>query len=426
VSHSFESTGAFEVSCQLEVADALAADNQGYLHVQIFERLPILLVDDPNERVETDTPFVLAALGARTNDRSQPGYHSVFEPHTVSPEQLAATDLTAFRCVVLANVRGVPPSAIEKLESYVQDGGGVWLALGNHTDSAFFNERFYRGGLGLAPLKLTEPVGDPNNHETFISMRAFSDAHPATTLLADFQRLDLDRVRVYRRHQFDPFSGKDVSTLLQGPGGEPIVVERKLGRGRVIVQGIPLGISWSTLPVCQVYVALLHEWLWYLSEPNLPKRNLAVGEALVEATTNKTSAAQLLLPSGGTGDVPVSSTAGKSQLRYLATRWPGPYVLNVKDESGTNNVIKFHVQRDARESDLKLLTDADRQQLASAKEFRLSHGLDAAHSIGKIEIPKHPLEGWLLTVLAVILLGEIALAGWTTHQRQLRVKPVTM
>jgi hypothetical protein len=92
----------------------------------------------------------------------------------------------------------------------------------------------------------------------------------------------LDRARIYRRVQFEAFSGKDVSILLQAQGGEPVVVERKLGRGRVLVQGVPLGVAWSTLPLCQAYVAMLHEWLWYLSEPGLPKRNLIVGESIVE------------------------------------------------------------------------------------------------------------------------------------------------
>src|SRR6185369_1220295 len=98
-----------------------------------------------------------------------------------------------FRCVLIANPKSLPSASITALETYVQNGGGVWLALGPQTDEKFFNDHFYRGGLGIAPLKLTEPVGDPNDREKFFTVRASSDSHPATVLLADFQRLDLDR-----------------------------------------------------------------------------------------------------------------------------------------------------------------------------------------------------------------------------------------
>src|SRR5207249_11806369 len=176
-------------------------------------------------------------------------------------------------------------------------------------------EHFYRGGLGLAPMKLTQPIGDPNDHEKFFGVRAASEAHPATALLSDFQRLDLDRARIYRRHQFDPASGKDVYVLLQVQHVDPIVVERKLGRGRVLVQSIPLGVSWSTLPLCQAYVAMLHEWLWYASEPGLPKRNLAPGEAIIERTEKKPAHIQLTLPNDRSLEL--------DQARYDATRLPG-------------------------------------------------------------------------------------------------------
>jgi hypothetical protein len=424
LSHQFDAAGTFDVTCQLEAGDDLPADNQAHVLAEIYERLPILFVEDPvsSEPLENDAAFVLAALGARKGDAKRE-WRSVFEPAVIDSRGLASADLNQFRCVVLSNTRNLAPASLEKLEAYVQNGGGVWLALGSQTEERFYNDHFYRGGLGLAPLKLSAVVGDPNDREKFFSVRAASDAHPATALLADFQRLDLDRARVYRRHQFDPFSGKDVSILLQAQGGEPVVVERKLGRGRVLVQAIPLGVSWSTLPLCQAYVALLHEWLWYLSEPNLPKRNLAVGEALVEQAP-KEKTAELTLPDARSVELNASGSAPAAQFRYVSTRLPGEYTLSAKG-TGPATATKFYVQRNPQESDLKTFSEAERAQLTALKEFQLNAGVNDVAS-GKVQVPKHPLEGWLLAALAFVLLGEIMLAGWTTHRRNLRVKPVTM
>jgi len=368
---------------------------------------------------------VLAALGQRKSSDGKREWRSVFEPTVIESAALTATDLKQFRCVVLANVRNLASEAVAKLEGYVHNGGGVWLALGSHTEEQFFNERLYRGGLGLAPMKIGAAIGDPNDRERFFSVRATSDAHPATALLADFQRLDLDRARIYRRVQFEAFSGRDVSILLQAQGGEPVVVERKLGHGRVVVQGLPLGVAWSTLPLCQAYVAMLHEWLWYLSEPGLPKRNLVVGESIVEAAAAQNDAAQLTLPDARKIEVTAASGPSGAQFRFSGTRLPGDYTLRGKGGKA-DATSSFFVQRNPQESDLRPLTEQDQQQLASSKFFRMNAAVDVIASAPRLETPKHPLEGWLLGLLAAVFVGEIALAGWMTHRRNLRVRPVTM
>ena len=196
--------------------------------------------------------------------------------------------------------------------------------------------------------------------------------------------------------------------LLQVQHGDPVVVERKFGRGRVLVQSTPLGVSWSTLPLCQAYVAMLHEWLWYASEPGLPKRNLVPGEAILEQGVAK---AQLTLPNDRTTEF--------SEGRYANTRLPGEYALRADSKA-----VAFHVQRTADESDLKPLSDSDLKQLA-ANHIGVNGSLDAP-ATAKTEPPRHPLERALLIALPFLLLGEMLLAAWSTQRRNLRVAPVTM
>jgi hypothetical protein len=420
LSHQFDAVGPFEITCHLEADDELRGDNESRLLVEIYDRLPILLA----EPLQNDAPFVLAALGQRKSSDGKREWRSVFEPTVIESAALNATDLKEFRCVVLANVRNLAPEAVAKLEAYVHNGGGVWLALGSHTEEQFFNERLYRGGLGLAPMKIGAAIGDPNDRERFFSVRATSDAHPATALLADFQRLDLDRARIYRRVQLEAFSGKDVSILLQAQSGEPVVVERKLGRGRVLVQGVPLGVAWSTLPLCQAYVAMLHEWLWYLSEPSLPKRNLVVGESIIEGAATPNATAALTLPDARKVELNAAAGASGARFQFSGTRLPGDYTLAAKSENA--KATRFFVQRTPQESDLRPLSEQDQQQLASSKFFRMNAGVDAIASAPRLEAPKHPLEGWLFGLLVAVFVGEIALAGWMTHRRNLRIRPVTM
>jgi hypothetical protein len=426
LAHQFPSAGLSDIACHLEAKDVLPADNEARLLVQVFERLPILLVEESNaaESLELDSTFVLAALGARKVGRDS-GWRSIFEPTVIEPGALAQTDLKRFRCIILADPRTLEPAIMEKLEAYARSGGGVWMALGSHLDEKLFNERFYRGGLGLAPFKLTSAIGDPNDREKFFAVRASSETHPATVLLSDLQRLDLDRARIYRRHQFDASSGRDVSVLLEVQHGDPVVVERKLERGRVLVQSIPLGISWSTLPLCQAYVAMLHEWLWYLVEPALPKRNLAVGETIIDSANAK-DIGELTLPDGRTIELQPVASSGSTQVRYSATRLPGEYVFRRKAKDPETARTRFLVQRNSEESDLKNLSEQDVEQMRSTRRFQVNAAADALVVSGKIDAPKHPLERWLLAGLGFVLLGELMLAGWMTQRRNLTLKPVTM
>jgi hypothetical protein len=127
----------------------------------------------------------------------------VFEPTVITPGALETTPLERYRGVVLLNVRQLASAAIQKLDAYVRSGGGVWITLGEGIDPTYFNDNFYSGGRGLSPLRLAMPIGDADNRDKFFTVRAASDSHPATKLLADLQRLDLDKARIYRRHQFD-------------------------------------------------------------------------------------------------------------------------------------------------------------------------------------------------------------------------------
>ncbi|MBL9134638.1 MAG: hypothetical protein JNK85_02155, partial [Verrucomicrobiales bacterium] len=306
-------------------------------------------------------------------------------------------------------------------------GGGLWLTLGPRTQPETFAQAFFRGGSGLSPYALGSPVGDPGQRDLFTSIRAASDAHPATLLLSDFQRLDLDRARVFRRHAFDVSTGRDVSILLQAQGGDPVAIERKLGRGRVIVQAIPLGISWSTLPLCQAYVALLHEWLWYLGEPSLPRRNLSVGDAFSQTIPGLIDRATLQTPNGArTSLTPERLPGGNSRLRAALLRHPGDYAITCTPSTGTSTTFPFQVRRDARESDFTGLGDQDLAKIQEQAGFQIGNGLRNVANTASAPPPRHPLEGWFLKILPWVVLGEILLAGWMSQRRNRQWTAVSM
>jgi hypothetical protein len=98
LAHEFPTPGVSEMACRLEVKDALTADNEARVLVQVYERLPILIVEEvnPGDPLESDSAFVLAALGARKTGAGATGWHSVFEPTVIEPGALATVEPIPF------------------------------------------------------------------------------------------------------------------------------------------------------------------------------------------------------------------------------------------------------------------------------------------------------------------------------------------
>jgi hypothetical protein len=267
---------------------------------------------------------------------------------------------------------------------------------------------------------LLQPIGDAEDREHSAALAPPAADNPATALLADTHRLDVDRVRIYRRHQFDLGRAVSHSVLLRAEGGAPIALEKDLGRGRVIVQGLPLGLAWCSFPLSQAYVVMVHEWLWHLTEPGLEKRNLQKGEPLQASWPLDASngGAFLTTPVGQRVPLVGQEEEGRLVFRYPRTRWPGEYRLSVSGAPAGAGAEKFHVSRDPEESNLTPLSAAQTQALA------LAGGLDFGAAPlyqpqgQRVAAPPKALAMWLLVALVLLMALELTVAFWLVHHRR--------
>jgi hypothetical protein len=427
LSQPFATSGLVEVSCRLVGEDDLPPDDSSRLLLEVTRAVPILLVEgepqtDPSL---SDTRYFLAALGYRVG---LPKSAAVFQPKLISYQNLRREELSAFSCVVLANIPRLPADLVQKLASYVNSGGGLWIALGEQTDVEAFNQGFFQQSVGLSPLALRQPVGDAEDHEKFTLLVPPAADHPATALLADLQRLDIHRVQVYRRHQFDSETQSSVSVLLRAEGGAPLAVEKNLGRGRVIVQAIPLGLAWSSFPLCHAYVVMAHEWLWYLVEPSLVKRNLQAGEPLqtTRPIESASGTASLETPTGWRAQLIGQEEDNRLVFRYAKTLFPGEYRLTFPDGKQGSSPERFRVSRDPAESDLTPLSAKQMQTLSETGGLTLAGDPLSQPGNRRIAAPPKALAEWLLLALVLLMAFEVTFAYWLARQRRNTAPAVTM
>ncbi len=427
VTHAFETAGHFDLWCQVDAQDVLEADDEAHLIFTIADKLPVLVVDGSSQvdPLYTDVGYLLASLGFGDQSEGEgPSWESGFAPKTIPTSELASEVLDPYRCVILANPRRLSLTASERLKAYVEAGGGLWVVMGDAITAEEFNETWYREGIGLSPLPLLTTIGDPESKEDFKHLQAPSETHPATQLLADLQRLDINRVQIFRRHQFDELRALDTSVLLRLEHGDALAVEQNVGQGRVIFLGVPLGLAWSNLPVCQSYVALVHEWIWYLAAPSFERHNLSLGETIQMTVDNSPAAGDFSIKLPNSQSISLPSPQGSSRgLSFNQTQVPGAYTVESDDLSLRS---PFYIERDPEESTLRGLNPEELATFTSipsiqvgAKSLSIPKNLD-------LEIPTTPIANTLLLTLLAVVVAELLLAAWCTQQRNPGISAVTM
>ena len=357
-----------------------------------------------------DAFFVQAAMGWM--DGEPLGIGSVYTPTMVTPAQLGQTELHQYRAVVIPNLEEVNEDVCRRLQNFVMEGGGLWIALGPRTDVERFNQHLFAEGSGLVPLPIDRIIDESadKNQKTMIDPVASS--HPATMSLADSERLDTNRIVVSRRYRFVSLAeGDDAVVLLKLTDGEPLAVEKLVGRGRVIVQAVPLRMVWSELAKSQAFVVMIQDWLNYITQPLATRYNLQAGDAirlcLPEPDVHE---ATLRTPEGEEVELTADTTNGGVAFQTNRTIQPGEYSMEV-GLSGQR--IPFLVGRDSNESNLAPLTAAERDRLAEARG--LGHG--TANNSLNTAIPSDPVWPLLLSLLIGLLLCELLLAGNMSRQR---------
>jgi hypothetical protein len=164
--------------------------------VEVIEQAPVLLVESAADLagIQQDSFFLKAALG--WIDGEPLDEKAIYTPTLIEPEDLARADLKRHRAVVIPNYTDLTKDAVEQLERFVSDGGGLWLALGPRSDVEGFNQLLFADGAGLAPLAIGGVVDEAispasNGAAATTTIDPFLPEHPATTELANHEQLDL-------------------------------------------------------------------------------------------------------------------------------------------------------------------------------------------------------------------------------------------
>lgn len=231
------------------------------------------------------------AIDAQTTRRlAQAVRTEVIEPDDLlrREETLADADVMLLTDVALDERR------MTRLRRWVEQGGGLMILPGPATDPDSCTRHLLTSRRATTPsLRLGEPVGELDDVAGAQRIERIDQTHPILSVFDEPRYFS--SVRVFRRFpievnaQANPTEEQTGGTpparvLLETEDGTPLLAETALGRGRVLVMGVPAAPGWSDLPLKPEFVPLLLRAALHIQRP---------AEAIAPAVVQPGQTAQL-------------------------------------------------------------------------------------------------------------------------------------
>jgi hypothetical protein len=400
--------------------DDLPTDNRQDFALEVLPTVPVLIVDgDPNRLTDAEHgtqsgPRHLLADALAPPKDPAPAFAVRVMPAGEFRPGVLTQDVkgpgTQPRVLVLADLEKLTAEQQHAVEKYLSDGGSVLVTLGGRCDAAAWNRVAFRGGQGFLPARVVEPVGSAEDSSGAPRPDPASFTQPAVEVFREPLPGGLHTAVFPRRWKLDPtagvngVTGSPVARLMTG---EPLLVERGYGSGRVIVSAVPLDASWGTsLPRLPDFVRLAHELMYYLCGARGADRNVDPSQPIVFAPNpyEPPGPVTVLDPGGQSHSVPVAGWPAVIDGPHD----PGAYRLTTP----AGRTHYFAVRHDPQEAVLTPCSDEDRLKVSEAVG-RLAY-ISTPDEI--TDDPHGPArrEGWWL--LMIVVVGLLGLEVWYTRR----------
>ena len=415
----FDEPGDHVLTARLE-GDRLPVDDVRTLVVQVPDSVRVVAVNgapDADDLTADELGFVRAALEPPVDDGPFALAPSPFELREFDAVGFEPADLVDFDVALLANVERLGTRELERLEQRVREGAALLISLGDRVDAVSTNQSLYRAdGSGLLPAELIGRTGIPRG-EGYLRVGDFDAEHPVLRFFADprWQPL-LTEVPIYELFAVEPLPDARVLAAVEG-SGEPLLIERRFGEGRVLLWTSTLDNAWTRLPESPgTLIPLLHELLRHGSRRPAPPRNLALLQPLVAELDEFPKEPRLARPDGSRRPIlgePSERGGGRWQLPAVeGLDRVGLYQVETADGDPQPFALTF----DVGEGDLRRLGPAELEGLHP--NLTLYRG-DTATDDGTASVGGEG-ELWrpLLWLCVALLVAETLWSAWIGRRRR--------
>jgi len=409
--------------------DALAADNARYFVFEVKESLRVLCLDgSPSSRpIENAMGFLRIALAPEKTESGAPAL--VEATNIIAPEvgpfsKFWDFDISDYPAILITDAPGVSERVAASLRNYVYGGGSLVLFVGDAARPTEYEPLSVAAeGRPLLPGPITGFKGavielDATQDPEAVRLGEFDFNHPVVRQFEDAKDGDLTSASFYRYATVAvDEQDADVRVLMRFDNGDPYLIERRFGRGMVLMFTASPDLRSSNLPLKPVFLPLMHRTAYWLARRGNAAHELQPGDAIRYPVASRLSDATLRLdrPRGGPevvrpepAGIPGEEAGAKlPTLIYDATDPSGIYALRVPEsEADVSDAApvetQFSVNVNTRESDL---TPVSPKVIRSAfKTTTVEYVKADDEMLDRIRSSRHGREVWRYLALSVCLL----------------------
>ncbi|HEY7475260.1 MAG TPA: BatA domain-containing protein [Vicinamibacterales bacterium] len=385
-------------------SDALPKDNNFHFVISPSRPVSVLLVQADGANASPDM-FLTTALSI---SKTPP-----FRLDVVPVSRLTPANFERRSVVILNDVTTMSTQADTTLKRFVEQGGGLFIVLADHTP-------WSGGEMPLMPGTPAAPVERLAKGSSG-TLGFLDHSHPVFDDFKDPRNGTFTDIRFFQYRALTP--GANDRVLARFDDGAAALVERRVGSGRVIAFTSTLDPSWTNFPTKMMFPVVVPELLKYLGQYQEPSSWYTVGRMLdisvplgaivregsagdIKDATRKASAV-VVSPSGK------QDTMGEGGSPTIELAEQGFYSIRMQG-AGDRRPYEVAVNLDPAESDLSPLSPADFLGNATGRAAAVTQ---QGQSLERPELTPADMEKkqsfwWFLLVgAALALLSEAALAN---------------
>lgn len=359
----------------LTQSDQLPADDRALFAVERADPDKILLAYGP--RSQRSALYFRSAL-----ETAEPGLFAV----EAAPVAAAANrNLDGYSAVILSDPGAIPAAFDASLKKFVEQHGGLMIAVGTATVAA--------GKLPVLGLAVRGSSYESREGDRFATLGEADLTHPAVRRTERW-----DGVRFYQ--SFDVDSG-DARVVAKLTSGKPILLEKRLGAGRVLVFTSTLDNDGNDFPLRPAFLPFVDETTRWLAAIEERASALTVDSSLdLRGDGSRASSVEVLDPDGNRALTLSESSSANSLNLDRAGFW------EVRRSGARRELVAVNIDR--RESDLAPMP-ADSAELWQASPGETRAAGDG--SGGTNEPGRRNLWPYILAAALLAGLAETAVAS---------------
>ncbi|MCP4198755.1 MAG: VWA domain-containing protein, partial [Proteobacteria bacterium] len=311
--HRFDKDGTYRGLVRIG-KDALPEDNVRYFAVTIRRSIPVLIINgDYRPGSYRDETFYLR----RALETPMPGEVTI-QPLIVDVDTAMAGTLSGNSVVFLAGVSNLSAALAGRLIDYVKHGGGLFV-------SPSANGGLLSSIKSILPAKVRSITQTAGSGQP-LHIAAVNRSHPMFVPFGNGPT-GLENTTVSAHLLVEPEPSTNRRTLIDLVGGLPLLLERQVGEGRIMLLTTTVDRDWTDLPIRPGYLPLMQRATRYLAgrlDDYSPRRILAGQPIDVEVSQGMQ---RLIVRGPGKRNTTFAARdlADKLAIEFVDTLVPGHY-----------------------------------------------------------------------------------------------------